>query len=112
MTRFCSAEWSLFVLLAIGVYLGGCGKAAERAPARHGAAAQAEAQGKQSAAFSAEERALIQKQKTCPVSGEPLGSMGEPVKVVVRGRTVFLCCPGCEEKIQKDPDKYLAKLTQ
>jgi hypothetical protein len=62
------------------------------------------------AALSAEDRALIEKQKVCPVSGGALGSMGDPVKVVVKGQTVFLCCAGCEEAIKKDPDKYLAKL--
>ncbi len=31
--------------------------------------------------LSAEDRALAMKQKDCPVSGEPLGSMGEPIKI-------------------------------
>jgi YHS domain-containing protein len=56
------------------------------------------------------DRALAEKQKVCPVSGEPLGSMGKPVKITVKGKTVFLCCSGCEPAIKKDPDKYLAKL--
>jgi len=30
--------------------------------------------------------------------------------VIVKGKTVFLCCPDCEEAITKNPDKYLAKL--
>jgi YHS domain-containing protein len=60
--------------------------------------------------LSAEDRATAQKQRICPVSGEVLGSMGKPVKVTVKGQTVFLCCSGCEEDIKKDPDKYLAKL--
>ncbi len=34
----------------------------------------------------------------------------KPVKITVKGQTVFLCCAGCEESIKKDPDKYLAKL--
>jgi YHS domain-containing protein len=53
---------------------------------------------------------LIEKQKTCPVSGAPLGSMGAPVKVKVKGRVVFLCCAGCKAKLLKNPDKYLEKL--
>lgn len=60
--------------------------------------------------LSAEDRALAEKQRTCPVTGELLGSMGKPVKVSVKGQTVFLCCPGCEDSINKEPDKYLAKL--
>jgi hypothetical protein len=53
-----------------------------------------------------DDKTLIAKQKVCPVTGEPLGSMGEPFKVVVNGRTVFLCCKGCEKKLRKDPEKY------
>jgi YHS domain-containing protein len=44
------------------------------------------------------------------VSGEPLGSMGKPYKVTVKGRTFFLCCEGCEAELQAHPDKYLKKL--
>ena len=36
--------------------------------------------------------------------------MGVPYKVTLKGRTVFLCCVGCEEKLKKNADKYLAKL--
>lgn len=56
------------------------------------------------------DKELIERQKICPVSDQPLGSMGEPVKVVVKGRTVFLCCAGCKKKLMADPDKYLKKL--
>ena len=62
------------------------------------------------AKLSPEDRVLAEKQKFCPVSGERLGAMDKPVKVIVKGKTVFLCCAGCEEAIKKDPDKYLAKL--
>lgn len=49
-------------------------------------------------------------QTTCPVTSKRLGSMGPPVRVVVKGREVFLCCDGCEGPIKADPDKYLARL--
>ena len=62
------------------------------------------------AKLSPEDRALAEKQKVCPVSGERLGAMDKPVKITVKGQTVFLCCAGCENAIKKDPDKYLAKL--
>ena len=62
------------------------------------------------AKLSEEDRQLAQKQKICPVSDEPLGSMGVPKKVSVKGQDVFICCEGCQEKITADPDKYLAKL--
>jgi YHS domain-containing protein len=62
------------------------------------------------AQLSEADRALAEKQKICPVSGNPLGSMGKPYKVTVKGQEVFLCCPGCEDAIKKNPDEYLAKL--
>jgi len=64
------------------------------------------------AKLSPEDRALAEKQKTCPVSDAPLGSMGVPYKVTVKGRTVFLCCEGCEGGLKKEPDKYVAKLNR
>ena len=62
------------------------------------------------AKLSPEDQKLARKQKVCPVSGDPLGSMGKPYKVTVEGRDVFLCCPGCESALKKNPKKYLAKL--
>jgi hypothetical protein len=62
------------------------------------------------AQLPAEDRALAEKQKICPVSDEPLGSMGVPVKVTVEGRDVFLCCESCEGMLKENPEEYLAKL--
>ena len=45
---------------------------------------------------SKSDQELIEKQKTCPVTDALLGSMGTPVKVQVKGRTVFLCCPAAK----------------
>lgn len=51
--------------------------------------------------------ALIKRQANCPVMDEPLGSMGQPIKVMVGDRPIFLCCKGCIKKIQAEPTKYL-----
>jgi Cu(I)/Ag(I) efflux system membrane fusion protein len=59
---------------------------------------------------AAENRILAAKQKVCPVTGAPLDSMGEPVRLEVAGRIVFVCCEACERPLRKDPAKYLAKL--
>ena len=56
------------------------------------------------------DRELAEKQKVCPVSGQALGSMGQPYKVTVKGQDVLLCCAGCEAQIKEDSDKYLANL--
>ncbi|NWJ42237.1 MAG: hypothetical protein HXX12_14835 [Geothrix sp.] len=43
----------------------------------------------------------------CPVLG---GKVSEKSKtVVVRDREYRICCAGCDTKLLKDPDKYLAK---
>jgi hypothetical protein len=60
--------------------------------------------------LSEADRPRALRQKTCPVTGKPLGSMGVPPKLSVRGRDVFLCCDGCKGAVEADPDKYLGKL--
>jgi hypothetical protein len=55
----------------------------------------------------AEDRAVIARQKVCPVTGKPLGSMGPPLRVEVGGRAVWICCEGCEDRLRKDPGRYL-----
>jgi hypothetical protein len=62
--------------------------------------------------LSAADRVAAKKQRICPVTGAPLGSMGEPYKLEVKKRTVFLCCEGCAGSILQDPDKYLKKLEE
>ena len=62
------------------------------------------------AKLSSVDRALAEKQKVCPVSGEELGSMGPPIKIDVKGQPVFICCDGCREKLLATPDEYLAEL--
>ncbi len=57
--------------------------------------------------LDATDRKLAEQQKFCPKTGELLGSMGKPYKIVLKGRAVFLCCDGCEEEVKKDPEKYL-----
>jgi hypothetical protein len=64
------------------------------------------------AELSPEDRKLAEQQKICPVSGEPLGSMGKPIKVTVEGREVFVCCEGCIDEVKENFDKYAAKLDQ
>jgi hypothetical protein len=36
--------------------------------------------------------------------------MGVPVKIMVKGQPVFLCCTGCEDKAKADPDQTLEKV--
>ena len=49
-------------------------------------------------------------QTTCPVmEGNPIN---KALFVEYKGKKVYFCCPGCEEKFNADPEKYIAKLPQ
>jgi hypothetical protein len=56
------------------------------------------------------EQKLARGQKLCPVTDEPLGSMGVPIKMMVKGQPVFLCCEGCRDAVNEDPDGILKKI--
>jgi uncharacterized protein (TIGR03000 family) len=65
------------------------------------------------AKLSTEDRQLAEAQKVCAVQPENLlGSMGVPVKVMIQGQPVFLCCKGCQEKALENPDQTLAKVKE
>src|SRR5262249_42661556 len=51
--------------------------------------------------LSAQERALALRQRVCPVTNLPLGSMGAPVAATGAGQPVRLCCEGCRGKFEK-----------
>ena len=52
---------------------------------------------------------LISLQATCPISGQPLGSMGKPPKITVGDKSLFVCCAGCTKKVEASPEQYLTK---
>jgi hypothetical protein len=56
------------------------------------------------------DRKLAEEQTFCCVENENrLGSMGIPVKVLVQGQPVFLCCEGCRERALSQPEHTLNK---
>lgn len=46
----------------------------------------------------------------CPVSGEPLGTMGDPILVMHEGREIRLCCKGCVEDFNANAEEYLKEI--
>jgi len=56
---------------------------------------------------------------TCVVSGEKLGGMGAPYDYIYKekvngketDRLVRFCCRGCVSEFQKEPAKYLSKIS-
>ncbi len=49
---------------------------------------------------------------TCIVTDNRLGSMGTPVTKVYGEQEVKFCCKPCVKKFEKNPQKYLAKLSK
>jgi hypothetical protein len=49
----------------------------------------------------------LQPQTTCPVMG---GKINKKYYIDVKGYRIYVCCPGCINKIKSDPDKYIQKL--
>lgn len=48
--------------------------------------------------------------KTCAVSTKELGSMGEPVQVMLEGTLVQLCCKSCTKKAMSKPAEMAQKV--
>ncbi len=106
-------------LLAVLAFAYGCAESTDTPPAdpEDSQSSDEAAQGNSEieaaiAAMPEADQEAARAQKICPVSGEPLGSMGTPCKVTVKDREVFLCCSGCEDAIKDDPDTYLTKLDE
>lgn len=49
-------------------------------------------------------------QGTCPISGDALNSMGGPIKVVRGDESLFICCQGCLEPLEAEPDRYFGSV--
>ena len=48
--------------------------------------------------------------KTCLVSDEELGSMGDPYVFAHKDQEIKLCCKSCQKDFKKNPAKFLKKL--
>ena len=46
------------------------------------------------------------------IRDERLGSMGTPIKLMIKDKPVFICCGGCKKKAEADADKTLAKVEE
>jgi hypothetical protein len=46
-------------------------------------------------------------QRTCIVTGDLLGSDGKPVKVQLRGQTLFVCCQECANEVRANPNEFI-----
>jgi hypothetical protein len=117
----------LFMALAV-LSLGGCTRPKESAPRAtqdakendHKEASGVPAQPSEDddikavrAKLSPEDQSLVAAQEFCVISSdERLGSMGPPVKIMVKDQPVFLCCKGCQKKALANPEQTLAKIDE
>lgn len=59
------------------------------------------------------DRKLAEAQRYCAVEDDSrLGSMGVPLKVMIKDQPVFLCCKGCAKGADADPDRTLSKVKE
>jgi Cu(I)/Ag(I) efflux system membrane fusion protein len=88
------------------------GKGEKTPPAANAEMARDDAEVKATLAkLSPEDRRLVEQQGECAVrQGSRLGLMGVPVKILLRGQPVFLCCEGCVEQAQAHPERALARV--
>ena len=111
MTRLMRASVVSLVLGTAGlaglVLAGaGCGDGHDHSTHNHGAPAAKAPDAPAPADSSAKPYPL----KTCVVSGEELGKMGEPFRLTYKGQAIKLCCKGCEKDFNKEPEKFLQKI--
>jgi uncharacterized protein (TIGR03000 family) len=58
-----------------------------------------------------EDRKLAEAQKLCAVQEQVrLGAVGKPVKVMINGQPVFLCCETCVSRAQNNPEQTLEQV--
>jgi hypothetical protein len=61
------------------------------------------------AKLSRVDQRLAEAQGYCPIlQTNRLGSMGPPVKIILRDQPVFLCCQGCEKEARRHAEQTLA----
>jgi len=68
-----------------------------------------------SLSFAADEKKAEAKAyplKTCVVSDEKLGEMGDPYVFTYEGQQVKLCCKSCLKDFNKQPAKYMKKIAK
>ncbi len=107
---------TMFMLISLSlvglIMLNGC-KKSEPAPSEETAAeTMQEHEGHEHAAMMdkpAEVVAAVLEQTTCPIMGP---AINKALFTEYKGKKVYFCCPMCEEKFNKEPEKYIVKLPQ
>lgn len=97
---------------AASMYIGGTGSGRSSAVAVRPTTPDDEAE-KVAAAMaklSPADRKLAQAQRFCPIRHEPLGTMGIPVRITIKGQEIFVCCRACIPEAEANPVKTLEQV--
>lgn len=100
------------ILLVGLVMLNGC-KKSEPTPAETTTSQMQDMKGHDNAAMTDEPAKAVAaaiEQTTCPVMDS--NPINKALFIEYKGKKVYFCCPGCEEKFKAEPEKYVAKLPQ
>ncbi len=110
---FFTSFRAIALAVSIGVLVG-CSRNADKPQSDTSqASAKPDAVATERAKLSPDDRALVEAQEWCAIStDERLGSMGPPLKLDIKGKTVFICCKGCKKKAEDNPDRTLAKVEE
>jgi hypothetical protein len=102
---------TLLSVIALATWFAGCERSGTSVGAP--AAKKSDSIAESFAKLPPEDRALAEAQGYCAVEPENrLGSMGVPVKVMVKDQPVFVCCAGCEKKALREADATLAQVAE
>ena len=63
--------------------------------------------------LSKEDQHLVKQQRMCPIiEDSQLGAMGVPIKLMLNGKPVFVCCEGCRQTALENPKETLRKVSK
>jgi hypothetical protein len=105
MKTILSMKWltNLLALIALALFVSACtpaNKEGEKSEVIEGSTSTGDAE------------VVAYTLNTCVVSGEELGSMGDPIVKTYDGVEVKFCCEDCVTEFEGEKDKFLAKLTE
>lgn len=102
----------LCLVAGVALVLGLVGCSSETANTPKAVTTQPDRAKKETPKLSPDDQALADAQGYCVETGEPLGSMGTPIKLTIKGQPVFICCKGCQKDAEEHPDQTLAKVEE
>ena len=111
MRQVAHSSFHVCLFVTIAGFLG-CGTNDQQAATSETTATENPTEAETPIELSVEDQRLVDEQRICPVGKGELGSMGTPVKVMVDGDPVFICCEHCRESLLANPEKFLPNIAE